>query len=405
MNQYVKRTQRDYSLSLKLAIVEQIEKGEMTYLQAQERYGIQGSSTVLNWLRKYGQLEWRNNSSPILRRGFMHKLTPQTPEQRIKELEQKLAESEVKAQFFEAVVKVMNTEFGATLNKKAVSHIITQAQTPRLTVARVCLFMGISRQAWYQSLRRECGKEIQFQSIIKQVTSIRLQQPRLGTRKLHYLLQQQLDPALHIGRDRLFQILRYAQLLVIPKRAYYKITNSHHCFHRHPNLLKSGVNQVVASHPEQVWVADITYLPLRKGTAYISLVTDILSRKIVGYHVHESLHTHNVSMAFKMALAGRRKDSSLVHHSDRGIQYCSTEYQKLHERHGVICSMTDGYDCYQNALAERVNGILKMEYLLVKPEDISQARKMLKEAVEIYNTQRPHLSLKYKTPDEVHRAF
>ncbi len=123
MNQYVKRTQRDYSLSLKLAIVEQIEKGEMTYLQAQERYGIQGSSTVLNWLRKYGQLEWRNNSSPILRRGFMHKLTPQTPEQRIKELEQKLAESEVKAQFFEAVVKVMNTEFGATLTKKQLATL------------------------------------------------------------------------------------------------------------------------------------------------------------------------------------------------------------------------------------------------------------------------------------------
>ena len=265
--------------------------------------------------------------------------------------------------------------------------------------------MGISRQAWYQSLQRERAREIQAQNIVKQVTAIRLQQPRLGTRKLHYLLRQNAEPALHVGRDRLFQILRRSRLLVMPKRAYHKTTNSHHRFYRHPNLLKSGENQVIASHPEQVWVADITYLPLRHGTAYVSLVTDAWSRKIVGYHVHESLHTCHVAAAFKMALVSRQTTSALIHHSDRGIQYCSTEYQALHERHGVICSMTDGYDCYQNALAERVNGILKMEYLLVRPEDIVQARKMVRESVETYNTRRPHLSLKYKTPDEVHQAF
>lgn len=265
--------------------------------------------------------------------------------------------------------------------------------------------MGISRQAWYQSLQRERTREIQAKNIIERVTTIRLQQPRLGTRKLHYLLRQQPEPAPHVGRDRLFQILRCSRLLVMPKRAYHKTTNSHHRFYRHPNLLKSGENQVVASQPEQVWVADITYLPVRNGTAYVSLVTDAWSRKIVGYHVHESLHTHHVVRAFKMALNNRRTSSPLVHHSDRGVQYCSAKYQELLERHGVICSMTDGYDCYQNALAERVNGILKMEYLLVKPEDIVQARKMVMESVEIYNALRPHLSLKYKTPDEVHRAF
>ncbi|HFZ1855087.1 TPA: IS3 family transposase, partial [Serratia marcescens] len=157
--------------------------------------------------------------------------------------------------------------------------------------------------------------------------------------------------------------------------------------------------------PEQVWVADITYLPLRTGTAYVSLVTDAWSRKIVGYHVHDSLHTRHVACAFKMALAGRRTALPLVHHSDRGIQYCSQEYQALHQRYGITCSMTDGYDCYQNALAERINGILKTEYLLGRPEDIAQARKMVRESVNLYNTRRPHLSLKYKTPDEVHRAL
>lgn len=125
--------------------------------------------------------------------------------------------------------------------------------------------MGISRQAWYLSLQRERGRETQAQSIIEQVTAIRLQQPRLGTRKLHYLLRQRPGPALHVGRDRLFGILRCARLLVMPKRAYHKTTNSHHHFHRHPNLLKAGEHQVIASRPEQVWVADITYLPLIQG--------------------------------------------------------------------------------------------------------------------------------------------
>lgn len=265
--------------------------------------------------------------------------------------------------------------------------------------------MGISRQAWYQSQQRERARETQAQCIVERVTFIRMHQPRLGTRKLHYLLQQQSESVLHVGRDRLFRILGGARLLVVPRRAYHKTTDSHHRFYCHPNLLKAGENQVVASRPEEVWVADITYLPVRNGTAYLSLVTDAWSRKIVGYHVHESLHAHHVSQAFRMALANRRTATPLVHHSDRGLQYCSKEYQALHHRHGVICSMTDGYDCYQNALAERVNGILKMEYLLSKPEDITQAKKMVMQSVEIYNTQRPHLSLKYKTPDEVHRAF
>lgn len=265
--------------------------------------------------------------------------------------------------------------------------------------------MGCSRQAWYRSLQRENEREKQAQQIVKRVTAIRLHQPRLGTRKLHYLLGQQPESTRHVGRDRLFQILRCSRLLVMPKRAYHKTTQSHHRFYCHPNLLKEGENQVVASSPEQVWVADITYLPLRTGTAYVSLITDAWSRKIVGYHVHESLHTLHVAAALKMVLGGRRITHRLVHHSDRGIQYCSKEYQALHQRYGITCSMTDGYDCYQNALAERVNGILKMEYLIVKPEDIEQARKMVRESVEIYNTQRPHLSLKYKTPDELHRAL
>ena len=275
-----------------------------------------------------------------------------------------------------------------------------------MSVASACRYFGISRQAFYQAGHRHQRRDAADAKALALVSDCRTRQPRLGTRKLHHLIAPKLQSAgITLGRDRLFDVLREARLLVPHRRAYHKTTHSHHRFRRHPNLLKPGDGCVTPTGSEQVWVADITYLPLRKGTAYVSLVTDAWSRKIVGYHVHESLHTHHVVRAFKMALVNRRTCSPLVHHSDRGIQYCSTKYQELHERHGVICSMTDGYDCYQNALAERINGILKMEYLLVKPEDIVQARKMVRESVEIYNTRRPHLSLKYKTPDEVHQAF
>ena len=210
--------------------------------------------------------------------------------------------------------------------------------------------------------------------------------------------------AIALGRDAMFDVLRNARLLVAPRRAYHKTTDSHHRFRRHPNLLKAGPQQVRASASEQVWVADITYLPTHGKFVYLSLVTDAYSRKIVGWHVHESLQTEEVAQAMKMALSGRQSNRQLVHHSDRGIQYCATYYQALHKRHGVICSMTDGYDCYQNALAERVNGILKSEFLLQRPADLGQARRMVEQSVDIYNCERPHLSLKMQTPDAVHRA-
>ena len=207
-----------------------------------------------------------------------------------------------------------------------------------------------------------------------------------------------------MGRDRLFGVLRDARLLVPMRRAYHKTTDSHHRFRRHPNLLKAGDGRVVPTGSEQVWVADITYLPTQGKFVYLSLITDAWSRKIVGWSVHDTLQTEQVAQALLIALKGRKTRQRLVHHSDRGIQYCSDYYQKIHTKHGVICSMTDGYDCYQNALAERVNGILKGEFLLHRPRDLAQARQMVAESVAIYNAERPHLSLKMQTPDAVHRA-
>jgi len=266
--------------------------------------------------------------------------------------------------------------------------------------------MGISRQAYYKQGHSERRREAQAQTITTLVRDVRLRQPRLGGRKLHYLLGPQLARCgITLGRDRLFDVLRAARLLVQPQRAFHKTTQSYHRFRRHPNLLKIGPDQVVSTAPEQVWVADITYLPTAGSCAYLSLVTDAYSRKIVGYHVHDSLQTEQVSEALKMALRTRCTRQPLVHHSDRGVQYCSSYYQEIHQRHGLRCSMTDGYDCYQNALAERINGILKGEFLLHRPANLQQAAKMVEQSVYIYNHERPHLALQCKTPDAVHRAF
>ncbi len=265
--------------------------------------------------------------------------------------------------------------------------------------------MGISRQAFYQGRRRNAERSQRVEAVVQLVRQQRLRQPRLGTRKLQYVLRQPLERiGAKLGRDALFDVLRNARMLVPTRRAYHKTTDSHHRFRRHPNLVKEGPEQIKVSRSEQLWVADITYLPTSGKFVYLSLVTDAHSRKIIGWHVHESLQTEEVAQAMKMALRSRQTDQRLVHHSDRGIQYCSTYYQALHQRHGVTCSMTDGYDCYQNALAERINGILKTELLLQRPADLQQARRMVGESVHIYNHERPHLSLKMQTPDAVHRA-
>jgi putative transposase len=263
----------------------------------------------------------------------------------------------------------------------------------------------MSRQAYYQGLNRQDEVHKCNERVVELVRARRRRQPRLGARKLHHLLLSSFaHEGLKVGRDALFGILRQSHMLVPPKRAYHKTTDSHHRFRRHPNLLKAGGEQVQPCAAEQVWVADITYLPTHGGFVYLSLVTDAYSRKIVGHHVHDSLHTEQVSQALKAALKRRQSHQRLIHHSDRGIQYCSDTYQKIHRIHGLTCSMTDGYDCYQNALAERINGILKGELLLHRPTDLAQARRMVDESVAIYNCERPHFSLKLKTSDEVHRA-
>lgn len=274
-----------------------------------------------------------------------------------------------------------------------------------MSISRACHHSGITRQAYYKQIHHEQKRDAHHAQVIALVQEKRLRQPRIGTRKLQYLLQASLhERGIKLGRDGLFSLLRTKRLLVPCKRAYHKTTHSHHRFYKHPNLLKAGSNQVVASRSEQIWVADITYIPTQGKCVYLSLVTDAYSRKIVGHHVHASLQTEEVSHAFKSAIRHRRSLKPLIHHSDRGIQYCSSYYQAIHARNDITCSMTDGYDCYQNALAERVNGILKNEFLLSTPKDLKEATLMIRQSIDVYNQERPHSALKYKTPDEIHQA-
>lgn len=162
------------------------------------------------------------------------------------------------------------------------------------------------------------------------------------------------------------------------------------------------MKEVSVNRPEEFFVSDITYIKSRERTHYLSLVTDAYSRKIMGYHLSDDMSAENVAKALKMAIQKRKTTWSLIHHSDRGLQYCSSLYQRKLEENHIQPSMTDGYDCYQNALAERINGILKQEFLLIKCNTGKELELLIKQSIQTYNTKRPHLSLSMKTPNFVH---
>lgn len=223
--------------------------------------------------------------------------------------------------------------------------------------------------------------------------------PQVGTRKLYKLIKPELmERKIKLGRDGLFTYLRLHNLLVKPKKNYTKTTNSKHWMRKHPNLLK----EYKATKAEEVFVSDITYLKSDEGTHYLSLTTDAYSRRIMGYELSGEMKASDVVKALKMAIKNKRCSHQAIHHSDRGLQYCSDEYQQALNQHNIMPSMTDGYDCYQNALAERVNGILKQEFLMYECKDINELKQLVEESIYIYNEIRPHLSLGMKTPNQVH---
>jgi transposase InsO family protein len=231
------------------------------------------------------------------------------------------------------------------------------------------------------------------------VVEIRRSMPRIGTRKLYFLLREKLE-ALKLGRDKFFGILRANHLLIQPKRSYHITTDSHHRFRKHKNLIL----EMPICRPEQVWVSDITYIGKRERPCYLSLITDAYSKKIMGYYVANNMETESSTMALKMAIKNRKdKGRTLIHHSDRGVQYCADDYQKVLFKNNITCSMTNNGDPYENAIAERVNGILKQEFAVdTYHESLNIMRKIVKEAIEVYNNQRPHYSNYMLTPSQMH---
>ena len=229
---------------------------------------------------------------------------------------------------------------------------------------------------------------------------LRRYMPRLGTRKLYFLLKPKLKQlGIKIGRDGLFDYLRENNLLVKPKRSYTKTTYSRHWMKKHPNLLQD----LEVKRPEQVFVSDITYVESDEGVHYLSLVTDASSRKIMGHELSHEMKASDIVKALEHAVSNRQTALPLLHHSDRGSQYCSVLYQRALNKHQIKPSMTDGYDCYQNALAERINGILKQEFLIYRCKTFEDLQTLVKESIDVYNQLRPHLSLGMKTPNEVHK--
>lgn len=262
-----------------------------------------------------------------------------------------------------------------------------------------CYLLGVDRQVYYRAKKSLLEKQTIAQQVINLVRSIRNLMPKVGTRKLYHMLEKELKP-LKLGRDKLFRILKANHMLITPKKSYHITTDSHHRFRKHKNI----VSNIEIERPEQVWVSDITYIGNRVNPSYLALITDAYSKKIMGYNVSDSLNMSGSIQALDMALKNRAyKEEPLIHHSDRGLQYCSNEYQNILSLNTIKTSMTEKYDPYENAIAERINGILKQEFDIAKyNSDLNVKQQLVKNAVEIYNQIRPHLSNYLLTPKQMH---
>lgn len=259
--------------------------------------------------------------------------------------------------------------------------------------------MGYSAQAYHKSNKKQFYQQQHEGLILHQIDAIRKQQPRCGGRKLFIELQSFFkEHHISIGRDKFFDLLKRNKLLVRKTKRSVNTTNSKHHFYRYPNLVK-GFTPLKA---HELWVADITYIPLKERFAYLFLITDAYSRKIVGFNVTDDMKVSSAVVALKQALAQKPPETIVIHHSDRGIQYCSNEYVNLLQQHHAMISMTNNGDPLENAIAERVNGILKTELISSAYSDLHNASIHIARCITIYNHRRRHSSLNWQIPAEVH---
>lgn len=269
-------------------------------------------------------------------------------------------------------------------------------------LAKLCGWFGITRQAYYQESWKAVDVSIEEELILGEVKRIRSCHGRMGTRKLYDKMQAfMLEHQIKMGRDSLFNLLSANNMLVKKRKRRIQTTQSFHWLRKYPNLIRD----FVPTAPNQLWVSDITYWKINGPYVYISFITDAYSHKIVGYHVAENLASVETIKALKMALSDLRSEShlQLTHHSDRGVQYCHHKYVKLLQDNNIKISMTENGDPLENPVAERVNGIIKEEYLLdYTVKNIKESKKVLAFVVKLYNEERPHNSIGNFVPDIVH---
>ncbi|MGL2986825.1 IS3 family transposase [Flavobacterium sp. RSSA_27] len=273
-----------------------------------------------------------------------------------------------------------------------------------VSLGKFCQLLGVTRQSYYQHFWQQELVCFEEELVVQRVLEIRKNHRHIGTRKLYELLQPFfIEHQIKMGRDALFDLLSANFLLVRRKKRKISTTNSYHRFKKYPNLIRN----FIPSSPNQLWVSDITYWKTENGFLYISFITDAYSRKIVGYHVSQTMEAVETIEALKMAISGLNKGPDchfqLTHHSDRGVQYCSDLYIKLLKGNDIQISMTENGDPLENAIAERINGIIKEEYLNdYSVDSIKQAKELLETVVRLYNQERPHQSVGYLTPEKVH---
>lgn len=259
---------------------------------------------------------------------------------------------------------------------------------------------GVTRQAYYQSFYSDEFVEIEQELVLKEVISIRKKHPRIGTRKLYVMLEQfMLEHQIKMGRDALFDLLSMHHLLVRKSRRKIVTTQSNHWMKKYPNLIK----EFIPFAPNQLWVSDITHWKTEAGLIYLSLITDAYSHKVVGYNLAQTMEAVESVKALEMALMTNKSIQTLIHHSDRGSQYCSFKYVKLLQDYNIQISMTETGDPLDNAIAERINGILKDEYLeCYSVKTFQEANELLKQIIKLYNEERPHMSIGNLVPEKVH---
>jgi transposase InsO family protein len=273
---------------------------------------------------------------------------------------------------------------------------------PRLSWEVLCRLFGKTRHAYYDHLWRSQNDSLKEEIILQLVYQIRSSLPRLGTRKMLFLLQPQLDShRIQVGRDYLFDLFDAHKLLIRQRKKKAFTTDSRHWMHKYSNLVK-GLDII---RPEQLWVSDMTYIRVMNQWGYLSLITDAFSRKIMGYCFRNDMLALGCIGALQMALDNRSySGQTLIHHSDRGSQYCSNDYVELLGSEKIAISMTERGDPYENALAERINGILKGEFNLYSSSgNFEQTYQKIDSSIKAYNELRPHGSCDYLTPCQAHR--